>query len=140
MVIGSSKKVVASQLEEVRKICALVVDDDPLVRKVHRMLLNRYGLETESAENGKEAVDLFVSGKSYDLVLMDMEMPVMDGSQATQELRAMGVSSMIVGVTARGLEAEKEAFMAAGLDACWEKPLNGAAVIAMLDELAKKLL
>ncbi|KAL0442465.1 UNVERIFIED_CONTAM: Two-component response regulator 24 [Sesamum latifolium] len=140
MVIGSSKKVVAEQIEEVRRICALVVDDDPLVRRIHGMLLARYGLETEGAENGKEAVDLFLAGKTFDLVLMDMEMPVMDGLQATQRLRGMGVSSMIVGVTARGLEAEKEAFMATGLDACCVKPLNAEAVISVLDELAKKLL
>ncbi|PIN03080.1 Histidine kinase [Handroanthus impetiginosus] len=121
-----------------RKICALVVDDDPMVRKIHGMLLIKHGLETEGVENGKEAVELFLSGKSYDLVLMDMEMPVMDGPKATKELRAMGVRSMIVGVTGRGVEAEKEAFMGAGLDSCWDKPLNPKAVVSMLDQLAKK--
>ncbi|KAK6150125.1 hypothetical protein DH2020_017650 [Rehmannia glutinosa] len=140
MVIGSSKKVVANQLDEEKRVCALVVDDDPLVRKLHQMFLNRQGLDADVAENGKEAVDLFASGMNYDLVLMDMEMPVMDGPKATRELRAMGVTSMIVGVTGRGVEADKAAFMAAGLDDCIDKPLNGGAIIAMLDELAKKVL
>ncbi|KAK4399401.1 Two-component response regulator 24 [Sesamum angolense] len=128
MVIGSSKKVVAEQIEEVRRICALVVDDDPLVRRIHGMLLARYGLEIEAAENGQEAVDLFLSGKTFDLVLMDMEMPIMDGLQHDSRGNCSG------------LEAEKEAFMATGLDACWVKPLNAEAVISVLDELAKKLL
>ncbi|KAG8385234.1 hypothetical protein BUALT_Bualt03G0020900 [Buddleja alternifolia] len=140
MVIGSSEKVLTSQLDEARKVCALVVDDDPTVRRIHGMLLTRHGWEIEVAENGKEVVDLFLAGKSFDLVLIDLEMPVMDGLKATKELRAMGVNSMIVGVTACKVEAKKEAFMGAGLDYCWEKPLNGGAVVSMLDELAKKLL
>ncbi|KAG8376067.1 hypothetical protein BUALT_Bualt09G0025000 [Buddleja alternifolia] len=126
MVIGSSEKIVADQSDETKKVCALVVDNDPTVRRIHEMLLSRHGLKVEAAENGKEAVDLFFGGKSFDL--------------ATQELRATGVSSMIVGVTACKVEAEKQAFMEACLDYCWEKPLNGGAVISMLHELAKKLL
>lgn len=64
-----------------RKISALVVDDDSLIRRVEATLLARYGLETKVAENGREAVDLFVAGNSFDLVLMDMQMPVMDGPE-----------------------------------------------------------
>ncbi|KAL7131118.1 hypothetical protein ABFS83_13G177500 [Erythranthe nasuta] len=128
-------------MEEGKRVCALVVDDDRLSQRVHAALLRKYGiLETEVVDNGKEAVDLFKSGKTFDLVIMDLEMPVMDGAKATCELREMGVTSMIVGVTACEVEAEKAEFMAAGLDACWDKPLSGSAIIAMLDELAKKLL
>ncbi|KAH6773485.1 hypothetical protein C2S52_003626 [Perilla frutescens var. hirtella] len=130
---GSSKN-------EVQKISVLIVDDDPLVRRVEGMLLKRYGLETKAVANGKEAVDMFLAGNSYDLVLMDMEMPVMDGPKATRMLRGMGVSCMIVGVTARDDEAEKAAFVAAGLDFCWEKPLSAQGVVAILDDLTKKLL
>lgn len=78
---GSSKKVVAYQLGEERKICVLVVDDDPVVRRVHRMLLEKHGLEIQTAYNGKEAVDLVQSGKIFHLVLMDMEMPIMGGPE-----------------------------------------------------------
>ncbi|XP_057763920.1 two-component response regulator 24-like [Salvia miltiorrhiza] len=123
-------------MEEGRKRRALVVDDDPLIRRVEGMLLSGYGLETKAVENGKEAIDLFVAGKTFDLVLMDMEMPVMNGPEATRALRALGVSCMIVGVTACGDEAKKAAFVAAGLDSCWDKPLNARIV----DELAKKLI
>ncbi|KAK4488132.1 hypothetical protein RD792_003874 [Penstemon davidsonii] len=123
-----------------KKIRALVVDDDRLVRRIHGMLLTRFGMETNAVENGKEAVDLFASGKCYDLVFMDMDMPIMDGPKATQMLREMGVSSTIVGVTSRSLETETQAFMEAGLDACWEKPLTRAGIISLLDQVAKKLL
>lgn len=60
--------------------------------------------------------------------------------QATRILREMGVSCMIVGVTASSKEAEKAAFMEAGLDYIWKKPLDGKDVIHILDELAKNVL
>ena len=59
--------------------------------------------------------------------------------QATRELRAMGVDCMIVGVTSRGDGPEKVEFEAAGLNCCWEKPLNAKIVRTILDELEMKL-
>lgn len=69
------------QMEEASTIDVLVVDDDLTIRRLHQTLLNRYGLENEAVNNGKEAVDLFTAGRTFDLVLMDMEMPVMDGPE-----------------------------------------------------------
>jgi len=57
----------------------LVVDDDTVVRMVHRMLVTSLGLKVQEAKNGKEAVDLHINGASFDLILMDMEMPIMNG-------------------------------------------------------------
>ncbi|CAK9142855.1 unnamed protein product [Ilex paraguariensis] len=119
------------------KLSVLIVDDDPIIQKIHKALLNKFGLETHVVENGKEAVDLCRSGACFDLILMDMEMPIMDGPKATRELRAMEVNSMIVGVTSRGLDSEKQAFMAAGLDDCHEKPLTADAVTSLVQELVK---
>ncbi|KAA8519414.1 hypothetical protein F0562_013711 [Nyssa sinensis] len=120
-----------------QKICVLIVDDDRATRRIHSALLNKFGVETQVAENGKEAVDLYRSGASFDLVIMDMEMPVMDGPTATQELRRMGVNSMIVGVTSRGQDSEKQAFMRAGLDDCHVKPLNSNTIASLLQQVNK---
>lgn len=60
---------------------ALIVDDEHLLRQIHEAMLNKFHLETDVAKNGKEAVELFASGKSYDLVFMDLEMPVMNGTK-----------------------------------------------------------
>lgn len=79
--IRGGEEVVAYQLDEARKICVLVVDDDPVVHSVHRMLLEKHGLEVQAAYNGQEAIDLVQSGKVFHLVLMDMEMPIMGGPQ-----------------------------------------------------------
>ncbi|KAK9292334.1 hypothetical protein L1049_020300 [Liquidambar formosana] len=120
-----------------RKFRALIADDDPVIQKIHKVLLNKLGFETQVVVNGKEAVDLFRSGAFFNLVLMDMEMPIMDGPQATRELRAMGVKTMIVGVTSRALESEKQAFMGAGLDDCHVKPLSAEIITSLLKKLGK---
>ncbi|XAR72522.1 Histidine kinase [Bertholletia excelsa] len=106
------------------KFSALIVDDDPLIQRIHKAFLSRFGFHTQVAANGKEAVDLYLAGASFHLVLMDMEMPIMDGQKATRELRSMGASCLIVGLTSRDNGSDKRAFMAAGLDECHAKPLT----------------
>ncbi|KAL6514026.1 hypothetical protein OROHE_019482 [Orobanche hederae] len=82
-------------------------------------------LEVVEAKNGKEAIDIYTSGtKSYDVILMDLEMPVINGEKATAELQRLGAKSLIVGVINCQSEEEKEAFKKAGLDYCFEKPLT----------------
>lgn len=61
------------------KITALVVDDNMVVRAIHHRLLQDLGIENQVAVNGKEAVDVHSSGQYFDLILMDMDMPVMNG-------------------------------------------------------------
>ncbi|KAK3441894.1 hypothetical protein EUGRSUZ_B02166 [Eucalyptus grandis] len=120
-----------------KKLSVLIVDDNSMIRTIHNILVNRVGVEVESkvAENGKVAVDLFRSGESFDVVLMDWEMPVMNGIEATKELRNMGVDSMIVGVTSHSMDTEKDTFMAAGLDDCYGKPLS----IEILKNILQKM-
>ncbi|EOY00106.1 hypothetical protein QUC31_014398 [Theobroma cacao] len=105
------------------RIMALVVDDNLLNQRIHSTLLNKHGIETEVMGNGKEAVDAHLSGKKFDLILMDRDMPVMNGIQATRKLREMGVRSIIVGLSSHSSEQVKE-FMEAGLNDYQEKPLT----------------
>ncbi|XP_022745091.1 two-component response regulator ARR22-like [Durio zibethinus] len=115
----------------------LVADDDPLIQKLHEMHLKKFGLKVQVVENGKKAVDLCHFGATFNLILIDKEMPVMDGAEATKELQAMGVNSLIVGVTSRDSPYEKQAFMEAGLDYCFEKPLTADKINFLLQELNK---
>ncbi|XVF35612.1 hypothetical protein REPUB_Repub18cG0161000 [Reevesia pubescens] len=115
----------------------LVVDDDPVIRKLHDMQLKKFGLRVQAVENGKRAIDLFHFGTTFNLILMDKEMPVMDGAEATKELRGMGVNTLIVGVTSRDSPYEKQAFMEAGLDYCFAKPLTADKINFLLQELHK---
>ncbi|KAF8017650.1 hypothetical protein BT93_H2754 [Corymbia citriodora subsp. variegata] len=124
------------------KLAVLIVDDDAVVRKVHEKLASQLKVakqvQTETATNGKEALDLHLSGSSFDIILMEMDLPIMDGPEVTKELRAMGVKSMIVGVTSRDSQVEKTAFMVAGLDECLEKPLTADKISSLVETLEKK--
>ncbi|KAK7397375.1 hypothetical protein VNO78_18545 [Psophocarpus tetragonolobus] len=121
--------------EKETKISALVVDDDAIIRKIHKTMLERlFNMEAETVKDGKEAVDLHLSGANFDIIFMDKEMPIMDGHEATKHLRAMGVKSMIVGITTRGDDKDKEEFLAAGSNHCFEKPLDRAKVQQVLQE------
>ncbi|KAJ0079047.1 hypothetical protein Patl1_23071 [Pistacia atlantica] len=97
----------SSSLGNVSRISALIVDDDPVIRKLHSAMLKSLGIQFQLAVNGKEA--------------------------ATKELRAMGVSSIIVGVSSRCSDEEREEFISAGLDHCYAKPLTVAKIKSLLE-------
>ncbi|KAK7378549.1 hypothetical protein VNO80_03992 [Phaseolus coccineus] len=118
------------------QITALVVDDNVLNRRIHQKLLESAGVRNqEGVANGKEAVDIHCHGRRFDLILMDMDMPIMNGIEATKELRSMGIGSMIVGVSSRCTETEIRKFMESGLNDYHEKPLNSAKLNSILDKM-----
>ncbi|XP_075658819.1 two-component response regulator 24-like [Castanea sativa] len=120
-----------------KKFSVLIVDDDPIIRKIHSALLSKFTKEIQDVKNGKEAVDLYRSGASFDIIFIDKEMPIMNGLEATKELRAMGVNSTIVGVTSCDLSSERNDFIAAGQNQCYEKPLTIEKIESLLSELNK---
>ncbi|KAE8673100.1 putative Response regulator 24 [Hibiscus syriacus] len=117
------------------KMTALVVDDNMVNRTIHHRLLDNLGIENEVVVNGKEAIDIHCSGKTFDLILMDMDMPVMNGIEATRKLREMGIRSTIAGVSTRSMEREVEEFMEAGLDNYQEKPLTMPKLISIIQKI-----
>ena len=68
------------------QLTALVVDDDTVNQTIHQRLLDSVGVKNQVVGNGKEAVDIHCSGKSFDLILMDMDMPIMNGIKVFQSL------------------------------------------------------
>ncbi|KAK6919509.1 Signal transduction response regulator, receiver domain [Dillenia turbinata] len=117
------------------RFTALVVDDDRFIQMLHRKLLEKIGIEALAVVNGKEAVDLHRDGQGFNLILMDMEMPVMNGIDATREIRAMGVRCMIVGVSSVANESLRQEFLDAGLDDLLEKPLTAAKLSFIVQEM-----
>ncbi len=108
----------------------LVAEDTESNRYVIERMLESIGCETVVVGNGVEAVDA-VRQQSFDLVLMDVMMPIMDGEQATQAIRALsGPASRtpIIGVTAHSLQAERERLLSAGMTACLAKPVRREAM------------
>lgn len=104
----------------------LLAEDTESNRYVIERLLKLIGCETTVVTNGVEAVEA-VRAASFDAILMDVMMPIMDGEQATQAIRAMRGSASqipIIGVTAHSLRAERERLLSAGMTACLSKPVK----------------
>ncbi|CAN8288920.1 unnamed protein product [Cochlearia groenlandica] len=117
------------------KLNALVVDDDFVNQSINKRLLDLLGIKNDVVCNGKQAVDVHCSGINYDLILMDMDMPIMNGIEATKKLREIGIETKIVGVTSRAKEEEKKEFMEAGLNDFQEKPLTISKLLSALHNL-----
>ena len=105
----------------------LVVEDSPDTLRLLLHHLEKAGLDADPAENGQSAVARAIgawrSGRPYDLILMDLQMPQMDGLTAVRVLRANGYAGRIVALTANALDADRQRSTAAGFDGFLTKPI-----------------
>ena len=120
----------------------LLVEDNAVNQMVASRLLKTFGIEPQVVENGEEAVQL-VRRQAFDLVLMDCQMPVMDGYEATQAIRAWEKNFPgptkprlpIVALTANALDGDRERCVAAGMDSYISKPMTRNALSELLQQL-----
>ncbi|KAM0898747.1 hypothetical protein ACQ4PT_021745 [Festuca glaucescens] len=102
---------------------ALLVEDIAVCTFILSTMLHRFNCEIVVVKNGKEAVDLFLEGKKFDIVLCDKDMPIMSGPKAVEKIRALGGTGVkIVGVPAD--DNAMEVFMTAGADVFVHKPMK----------------
>ena len=109
----------------------LVVDDGPENRELLSLVLAEQGQWVEEAENGQVALDMVAAG-SFDLILMDMQMPVLDGFAATRMLRERGVTTPIVALTANAMKGFEQEVLQAGCTAYVTKPVDIDVLLARL--------
>ncbi|TFW19365.1 hybrid sensor histidine kinase/response regulator [Duganella callida] len=111
----------------------LLVEDNPINQNVAKGLLEHAGAVVAVAEHGQAALDRLRAGDRYDLVLMDVQMPVMDGFTATRLIRAeLGLQLPVIAMTAGVMESEREQCMAAGMDDFIAKPIDVEQMFAIL--------
>ena len=117
----------------------LVVDDNQVNQMVAAEMLRRSGYDVEIANDGREAV-LATERRRFDAVLMDCQMPVMDGFEATREIRrreAGGPRVPIIALTSSSMKGDRDAAMSAGMDAFLAKPVTADALIGTVERWAR---
>lgn len=114
----------------------LLVDDNRVIQNIHRSLVERLGHKPVLAYSGQEALALCRLHK-FDAILMDVQMPQMDGMQTTQSLRSSGCHTPIIAVTGNDLMEDREACIRAGMNAFCSKPLNMHQLQAQLETIVR---
>jgi|GEM_PF-2158785 len=112
----------------------LLAEDNVTNQRVARATLENMGAKVDVAANGLEALRM-VDHLPYDLVLMDINMPEMDGVTACRRIREMGINTPIVALTANAMKGDREGFMDAGMDGYLSKPLIREALVEMLSRM-----
>ncbi len=110
----------------------LIAEDTPALQMLERRILEKFGLDVMAANNGVEAVEL--AGKHhFDLILMDMQMPEMDGIEACRKIRESGDETPVVALTANVMQKHREQFTAAGCNDFLGKPIDKSELQRVLE-------
>ncbi len=121
-------------LDDFSHMRVLVADDTVDIRDLLSVYLKRSGVQVLLAENGQQAIDLGLK-EQPDLILMDMEMPIVNGPQATQALRAQGFQGVILALTAHQDSQQTQIMRDAGCDDILEKPLSRKRLLKVLSDM-----
>ncbi len=120
------------------------MEDNEINREIETELLERMGFSVETAENGQIAVRKMecASPGDYDLVIMDLQMPVMDGWQASEAIRRLKDPTLahipIVALSADIRPDSREKAMKSGIDACLSKPMDLALLLETIEKMIEK--
>ncbi len=124
-VIGESKSIPRNEImENQHKILhksILITDDNAINRKVAKTIVSKFVTDVDTATNGKEAVEM-AQKKQYDLIFMDMLMPVMDGITATKKIRETGNNVLIIAMTANAMQDDIQLCLNSGMNGHISKP------------------
>ena len=135
---GAEDRILPEAGPDFRGRCILLVEDNELNREIAEELLKQYGFLVDTAENGAEAVKKVKNSApgTYDLVLMDIQMPVMNGYEATEQIRALEDPALakirILAMTANAFDEDRKKALKCGMDGFMSKPI-------VMEELIREL-
>jgi len=113
----------------------LVAEDNKINQEIILEVLMNKGINVDIASNGQEAVSLFIqNSKKYDLIFMDLQMPIMDGYEATKIIRAKDKDIPIVAITANAMQTDREKTKQIGMNKYLSKPINIAQLLSTVEE------
>jgi CheY-like chemotaxis protein len=114
-------------------ITILLAEDNPVNQKLATTMLSKGGYEVEVAGNGKEAVEKYRANPQVNLIFMDLQMPEMDGYEASKQIRAMGLNDVpIIAMTANALRSDRERCLEVGMNDYVTKPIRREIVFKMI--------
>jgi signal transduction histidine kinase/DNA-binding response OmpR family regulator len=117
----------------------LIAEDNPINQKIAIKLLSKQGYEPALANNGKEVMEM-VGHDHYDIILMDVQMPEMDGLEATRLIRTcLEVQPIIIAVTANAMQGDRDLCMQAGMDDYMSKPIEIKELLNQLEKWSQVL-
>jgi len=117
----------------------LLVEDNHVNQIVAGQMLKNYGLTCDIAEHGQHAVDFILDKNAYDLVLMDIQMPIMDGYEATRLIRKNGYTNLIIcGLSANAMKKDLELAEAAGMNDYLTKPIEQDAMLEIFNKYLER--
>ena len=122
--------------EKKHSVYILLVEDNPVNQELAKMILTKGGYQVEVANNGKEAVEKYTaSSRGFDLIFMDVQMPEMDGMDATKAIREKGFKTIpIVAMTALAMKGDREKCLEAGMNDYIMKPIKRERVFEILEK------
>lgn len=131
-----NERVKESASASIEGISALLVEDNELNMEIAKFIIENEGARVTCATNGKEAVDIYKNApESFDIILMDIMMPEMDGYEATRMIREMDLNIPIVAMTANAFMEDKMKAKKAGMNAHVSKPLDKDKLIRVISKL-----
>jgi CheY-like chemotaxis protein len=136
---GQSRLVTRHMIHKSQKsLRILLTEDNPVNQKLATHILEKWGHTVSVANNGQEALDL-TAKENFDLILMDVQMPVMGGFEATELIRerekTTGCHIPIIAMTAHAMKGDREQTLAAGMDDYVSKPVNQDALFNAIEQL-----
>lgn len=115
----------------------LIADDEPGNQKLTEIQLHRLGLHVTAVDDGQQVIDAAMSQK-FDMIFMDMQMPVIDGFMATMHLRQKGVDLPIIALTAYAFDEDRKRCIDAGCDDYISKPVDSDILKSMVEKYCRK--